>query len=65
MRKVIVRIYDGESEKWIDGVPGEFHCWGNAYEEFHEGPGNYTIAIVELPGGRIVTALPKDVKFVE
>ncbi len=63
MRKVIARIYDHESKKWIDGIPGKFHQWGNACEEFHDGPGNYTIAIIERPGGRIVTALPEDVKF--
>jgi len=63
MRKVIARIYDRGSKQWIDGVPGEFHSWGNAYEEFREGPGNYTMAIIELPGGRIVTAMPEDVKF--
>ena len=63
MRKVIVRIYDRALKKWVDDIPGRFHCWGQAYEEFKAGPGNYTMAIVELPGGRIVTALPEDVKF--
>lgn len=31
---------------------GLFHQWGNAYEEFEDGPGNYTVAIVELPDGK-------------
>lgn len=65
MRKVIIRFYDCKSTQWIDGVPGEFHCWGGASEELSEGVANYTIGIVELPGGRIVTALPEDVKFAE
>ena len=65
MRKVIIKFYEDISKTWINCVPGEFHCWGSAYEEFHAGPGNYTIAIIELPGGRIVTTLPENVKFVE
>jgi hypothetical protein len=65
MRKVIVRVYDTKSKQWVDGVPGSFHCWGCAYEELRDGIGNYTMAIVELPGGRIITALPEDVQFVE
>lgn len=63
MRKVIARIYDRDSKAWVSGVPGFFHQWGNAYEEFQSGPGNFTMAIIELPGGRIITALPEDVKF--
>jgi hypothetical protein len=65
MRKVIARFYDTESKKLVAGVPGSFHCWGGAYEEFRDGIGNYTMAVIELPGGRIVTALPEDVQFVE
>jgi hypothetical protein len=65
MKKVIVKIWDSESRAWVPGVSGSFHCWGQAYEEFYAGLGNYTIAVVELPGGRIVTALPEDVKFIE
>jgi hypothetical protein len=63
MRKVTARIFDRESETWIPSISGEFHQWGNACEQ--EGPGNYTVAIIELPGGRIVTALPENVKFQE
>jgi len=44
---------------------GEFHCWGSGYEEFEAGPGNYTIAIVEMPDGSIVTPWPADVVFIK
>jgi hypothetical protein len=42
---------------------GDFHCWGNGYEEFESGPGNYTTAIVEMSDGTILTPLPTDIKF--
>jgi len=44
---------------------GEFHCWGSGYEEFEAGPGNYTIAIVEMPDGAIITPNPCDVVFIK
>ena len=28
---------------------GKFHQWGSNYEEFENGAGNYSVAIVELP----------------
>ena len=65
MRKVKVRIWDADTRKWVDDICGAFHKWGDAYEQFEAGPGNYTIAIVELPGGRIVTALPEYVVFLD
>lgn len=42
-----------------------FHQWGNAYEEFETGPGNFTVAIVELPDGKIVTPDAKDIQFID
>ncbi len=44
---------------------GVFHQWGNAYEEFEDGPGNYTVAIVELPDGKVVTPEAKDIQFID
>lgn len=44
---------------------GLFHSFGFNYEEFNEGVGNYSIAIVELPSGKIVEVLPINLKFVE
>ena len=43
---------------------GLFHKWGNAYEEFETGAGNYTVAIVELADGTIAEVLPSNLKFV-
>lgn len=43
---------------------GLFHKWGNAYEEFESGAGNYSIAIVEMADGTIQSVLPSNLKFV-
>lgn len=42
---------------------GLFHCWGVNYEEFESGPGNYTVAIVEMPDGTVLTPAPIDIVF--
>ena len=67
MRPVSARIWKRavlpESKGGWAEVEGIFCQWGNAYEEFEAGPGNYTLAIIELPDGQVVTALPEDVKF--
>lgn len=42
---------------------GSFHQWGAEFEEFTEGPGNRTIAIVELLNGEIITPLPELIRF--
>jgi len=44
---------------------GFFHQWGNAYEEFETGAGNYTFAIVELPDGTIESVLPQNIQFID
>lgn len=49
-----------ESEFTHEGL---FHKWGSRYEEFEEGAGNETIAIVELSDGTIKEVLPKNIKY--
>lgn len=44
---------------------GYFHQWGCDFEEFESGTGNYSVAIVELPNGEIVTPLPNNIKFID
>lgn len=44
---------------------GYFHEWGMNYEEFESGAGNYSIAIVELPDGRIVMPVADDIVFID
>ena len=61
-RKVKVNHWDGKSREELFG---KFHCWGVAYEEFEAGPGNYSIYIVELESGKIITGSPEDVTFID
>lgn len=44
---------------------GFFHAWGINYEEFGNGAGNYSVAIVELPNGEIIMPCATDIKFLE
>ena len=40
-------------------------CGKNRFEEFETGAGNYSVAIVELPNGKIVTPSPNDIEFID
>ena len=51
-----------EEEKFVFGF---FHEWGVNYEEFESGAGNYSVAIVELPDGKIITPLAEDIQFLD
>jgi len=44
---------------------GYFHRWGEEYEEFEAGPGNSTVAIVELDGGDVRTVTPSMIRFLD
>lgn len=46
-------------------VQGRFLFWGVDYEELQGGIGHYTVAIVELENGAVVTAPASSVKFLE
>lgn len=43
---------------------GLFHCWGIEYEEYEDGLGNSTVAIIEMPDGTIENVFPNRVKFI-
>jgi hypothetical protein len=44
---------------------GIFHQWGNAYEEFESGAGNFTVALIENADGTMSEVLPSNLKFIE
>ena len=44
---------------------GYFHEWGIDSEEVEGGVLNYTIGIVELKNGKIVTVMPENIKFID
>lgn len=57
MRTVTYYEYERESGKsTYEKVPkgkAIFHQFGVSYEEFDDGPGNYSTAIIELPDGTV------------
>ena len=46
-------------------IVAKFHQFGSAYEEFESGPGNYTVAIIEMADGTIQSVPPTDIRFVD
>ena len=42
----------------------QFHAWGCKYEEFETGPGNYTVAIIEWPDGKVEAVTEDCIQFV-
>lgn len=48
-----------------DAAEGKFHGWGVEYEEFEAGPGNHTVAIVEMPDGTVQTLVPWLIRFLD
>jgi len=63
LRKVKFRRYANgrlQDDFISDGL---FHKWGSNYEEFEFGPGNYTVAIIELEDGTIEEVQPHLIKF--
>lgn len=71
-RKVIVsymvgRLQEGTHRlKYALEPHGEaaFHQFGVGYEEFENGPGNFTTAIVEWPDGRVESVPVEHVRFI-
>lgn len=51
--------------KFHDFQYGRFHKWGSNYEEFENGGCNYSVAIVELQDGTIVTPMAEDICFLK
>lgn len=50
---------------WVEFELGYFHQWGCNYEEFENGAGNFSTAIVELPDGRIIMPMANDIQFLK
>lgn len=63
MRKCKGKYY--KRGKFYDFEIGYFHQWGYNYEEFETGPGNFSVAIVELPDGKIIMPMADDIQFLD
>ena len=61
MTEVEFDYYDG---KWIRGARGIFHCWGLEALESDKGNISWSVAIIQLPSGKIVMATPNNVTFI-
>jgi len=62
-RTVIVSDYAGGSEP-KPVRQAQFHGFGSDFEEFENGTGNFTVAIVEWPDGTVDTVPLGRIKFV-
>ena len=67
-RKVMVYEYQKNSktnifEKVESGI-GRFHQFGMGIEEDERGFSNFSIAIIEMPDGTVLTTCPHMIKFV-
>lgn len=51
--------------KWIEFELGYFYGWGSNYEEYENGAGNYSTAIVELPDGRVIMPVADNISFLD
>lgn len=49
----------------VEKGTGLFHQWGIDYEEFETGPGNYTVATVEMEDGTIDVFQPCMIQFID
>ena len=59
-------VYVGNKKTGMEDLgKAVFHQWGIEYEEFETGPGNYTVAVVELPSGEIQTHMPECIRFLD
>ncbi|MGL6008420.1 MAG: hypothetical protein ACRC1D_03110 [Culicoidibacterales bacterium] len=49
-----------------DGFTGraKFHGFGIEFIEFETGPGNFSVAILELEDGSVTTTEPKYIRFI-
>ena len=67
MRDVIIKekAYNWTTKEWEDlpGRKGKFHEWGVDFIETESGPGNFTVAIIELEDGSIDLVNPRFIVF--
>lgn len=74
-KRIPMRYETLESNNYSTPVPGtgvlsdfvhagQFHEWGVSYEEFDNGPGNFTVGLVELTDGTMEEVMPSNIKFI-
>jgi len=65
--RVWIQPSEGVRGHWkpTEPVAAKFHQFGSAYEEFESGPGNYSVAIVEMPDGTVQALALSDIRFLD
>lgn len=57
--------YFVREQGFVEFKLGYFHKWGINSEELDVGALNYTMGIVELPNGNVVTVMPENIRFID
>lgn len=65
MRSCKGKYWSNESKHFEKFENGIFHQWGSNYEEFESGAGNYSVAIVELPDGKVIMPCADSIQFTD
>ena len=61
-----IKKEDAEGYYYTDYIyDGKFHIWGTNVAETRESVASYTMAIVELPDGKIELIAPDNIKFIQ
>ena len=55
--------FDKKRNELVEKGEAIFHCFGVNYEEFENGPGNFSSAIVEWPDGTVSNIPVEQVRF--
>ncbi|MCK5612785.1 hypothetical protein KAR91_63520 [Candidatus Pacearchaeota archaeon] len=68
MRKIVysehVRIEGKPGFKLVEKGEALFHQWGSNYEEFENGTGNFSTAIIELEDGTVKNIPAEQIRFI-
>lgn len=65
--EIFDNIYSDKTKKY-EKTPigtGLFHAWGMDYEEFENGPGVFSTAIVECDNGSIINTPSEYIRFID
>lgn len=62
--KVYIEPKNGKAGFWFSSN-GTFIQWANSFVEFHVGPGNMTVALVENEDGQVFKVEPSDIQFMD
>ena len=62
---VVSESVQNTQRQWVtqEKGPALFLRWGSIYEEFENGAGNQSVAIVQFPDGTIDTVVPHLIRF--